>query len=64
MIFLDDKGDAFNNTHFRALRLEGSKDAGDVVVAAPKTLGGFRVLHCPNVSVCPGRRTGHVVLGR
>lgn len=61
---LDDKGDAVDNTHIRALGLEGCKDAGDVVVAAPKTLGGFRVLQCPAsvVSVYPRGRTNHAIL--
>lgn len=39
-----------NGTYFRVLSLEGSDDAGNVVVTATKTLGGFRVLQISSVS--------------
>lgn len=32
------------DTYLRALALEGSKDAGDIIIAASKTLRGVRVL--------------------
>lgn len=40
----DDEKNAIINTYLRALTLESSKDAGDIVVTASKTLRGFRVL--------------------
>lgn len=43
-IIADDNKNTIVNTHLRALALEGSKDAGDIVITAAKTLRGLRVL--------------------
>lgn len=40
----DDNKNTLINTYFRALTLEGSKYAGDIVLTASKTLRGVRVL--------------------